>query len=253
MLGLAVAWLAGENLRGRAEQRMRRAADAERETRERAHRTRQAVVEERLRIARDLHDVVAHSMSVIAVQAGVANHVVDQRPELAREALGTIETAARQALVEMRRLLGVLRAESGEDADLGPAHSLSDLGQLVEEFARAGLRVDVSQDGVGELPAALDLTAFRIVQEALTNVLRHGGPVARVAIAQTDGAVRIKIQDDGHRPGSGIPANLGSGHGVTGMRERAALFGGSVTVGREPDGGYLVQATLPLESHALAR
>ena len=192
-------WL-GEPARARAEAaRTRRgpaAGPAE------GGRGRRAVSEERLRIARDLHDVVAHSMSVIAVQAGVANHLMDERPELVRQSLSTIEVTARQGLVVMRRLLGVLRSEENEAQGngSGPAEGLRDLDRLLEQFHSAGLQLDVTNpDQISDLPAALDISAYRIVQEGLTNVLRHGGSAAQLTIRRSEAALQIEIQDDGRR------------------------------------------------------
>jgi signal transduction histidine kinase len=241
MLVLTVAWLGGDNLRVR---RQRWAALQDRARRledEREERARQAVTEERLRIARELHDVVAHAMSVIAVQAGVANHVIDSRPELARQALGTVETNTRAALVEMRRLLGVLRQEGEPSASLTPSPGLADVPGLVSQFAEAGLRVEVSTVGEAVAPDAVELSAYRIVQEGLTNVLRHGGPTAEVVITREPGLVTIGIADDGRaqKPG-GKP-----GHGLIGMRERVAIFAGTLTAQPRSGGGFDLTATLP--------
>ena len=242
LLGLAVAWLAGENLRTR---QSRMAAWRERAVRleaDREERARQAVAEERLRIARELHDVVAHSMSVIAVQAGVAHHVIDSRPELARQALSTVETNTRAALVEMRRLLGVLRSPGEPSASLVPAPGLADVPVLMDQFFEAGLRVEMEVSGEpAGVPDGVDLSAYRIVQEGLTNVLRHGGPAARLDIFYDTGLVRVTIEDDG--PG-GEPA-AEPGHGLIGMRERVAVFGGTFTAGPRPGGGFDLRATLP--------
>jgi signal transduction histidine kinase len=220
---------------------------------DREARTRQAVGEERLRIARELHDVVAHSMSVIAVQAGVANHVIDSRPELARQALATVETNTRSALVEMRRLLGVLRQGDEPSASLAPPPGLSQVADLVEQFREAGLTVDLRWDGEPDaVPDGVDLSAYRIVQEGLTNVLRHGGPRAKVTIGHRTGAVEIDISDDGRRPDQEVAAadavadgGRGAGHGLIGMRERVAVFGGTLVAEDRPGGGFRLAATLP--------
>jgi signal transduction histidine kinase len=242
MLGLAVAWLAGENLRIRQTRWTALQERAARLETEREERARQAVAEERLRIARELHDVVAHSMSVIAVQAGVANHVIDSRPDLARQALSTVETNTRAALVEMRRLLGVLRSPGESSASLVPAPGLSDVPRLRDQFVEAGLQVEVSVSGapVG-VPEGVDLSAYRIVQEGLTNVLRHGGPAATVAIGYEPGLVRLAIGDSG----SDAEPSSEPGHGLIGMRERVAVFGGTFTAGPRPGGGFDLLATLP--------
>jgi len=245
VLALTVAWLAGENVRGR---RIRLSALEERARvleREREMRERQAVGQERLRIARELHDVVAHSMSVIAVQAGVAHHVIDSRPELAREALATVETNTRAALVEMRRLLGVLRQGDEPSASLTPAPTLTDVPALVRQLAQAGLAVELRVDARPEgVPEGVDLSAYRIVQEGLTNVLRHGGPTAQVSIGYPGSSVVIEICDQGPRV-RGRSGENGPGHGLIGMRERVAVFGGRLTAGPQPDGGFRVSATLP--------
>jgi signal transduction histidine kinase len=243
-LALTVAWLAGDNLRVRADRMAALRARADRLERERENRDRQAVADERLRIARELHDVVAHSMSVIAVQAGVANHVIDSRPELARTALATVETTARAALVEMRRLLGVLRRPDEPEGSLSPAPGLADVPGLIAQFAEAGLAVEVSMVGTAvQVPDGVDLSAYRIAQEGLTNVLRHGGPKAWLTIGHRPGWMRVAVADDG-RPGrSDTPAG---GHGLIGMRERVALFGGTLTAGPRADGGgFELVATLP--------
>jgi signal transduction histidine kinase len=253
ILTVTVAWLAGENLRGRRARRQQELVDAQRLASQRVDEGRRAVAEERLRIARDLHDVVAHSMSVIAVQAGVANHVVDERPELARQALGSIEVTARAGLVEMRRLLGVLRSEEAGDQRTvpGPAEGLRDLDRLLRQFRAAGLRLEGAEvDDVSDLPAALDISAYRIVQEALTNVLRHGGPAAELTIRRSGTALGIEVRDAGRSAGPVPPGSGGSGHGLTGIRERVALFGGTVATGPQPDGGFSVVVELPIEPAA---
>ncbi|HYN92920.1 MAG TPA: sensor histidine kinase [Pilimelia sp.] len=254
LLAVTVAWLSGDNLRN---YRTREAALRERTRRleqEREDRARQAVGAERLRIARELHDVVAHALSVIAVQAGVANHVIDSRPELARQALATVETNTRSALVEMRRLLGVLRQGDEPNASLAPAPGLAEIPALVRQLGEAGLAVELR---TGEAPPAgvpegVDLSAYRIVQEGLTNVLRHGGPAARVTIGYPAGAVAIEICDDGRAPDrpAGVgpesgPESRGPGHGLIGMRERVAVYGGTLLAEPRPGGGFRLAATLP--------
>ncbi|HLL69679.1 MAG TPA: sensor histidine kinase [Micromonosporaceae bacterium] len=251
LLAVAVAWLSGENIRSR---RLRLAVLEERARRleyDREERARQAVSEERLRIARELHDVVAHSMSVIAIQAGVANHVIDSRPELARQALATVETHTRSALVEMRRLLGVLRQGDETAASLTPAPGLALVPGLVRQMEEAGLQVDLRMDGGPDgIPDGVELSAYRIVQEGLTNVLRHGGPNAVVTIGYLPGAVQIEIVDDGAPPGAArsVPdrvAGGATGHGLIGMRERAAVFGGTLVAEPVQGGGFRVAAVLP--------
>jgi signal transduction histidine kinase len=243
VLTLLVAWLAGDNLRVRRERWTALQARARRLEAEREERARQAVAEERLRIARELHDVVAHAMSVIAVQAGVANHLIDSRPELARQALATVETNTRAALVEMRRLLGVLRRPDEPSGSLAPAPGLADVPALIAQFAEAGLVVEVDGDETPpDVPDGVDLSAYRIVQEGLTNVLRHGGPRATLRIGHSSGGLRVEIGDDGPV----TPRRGGEpGHGLIGMRERVAVFGGTLTAGPRPGGGFDLVATLP--------
>ena len=250
LLAVAVAWLWGENLRNR---RARWAAMEERARRleaEREERDRQAVTDERLRIARELHDVVAHSMSVIAVQSGVANHVIDSRPAQARQALATIEATSRSALVELRRLLGVLRQGDDPVASLEPNPGMAEIGRLADQIRSAGVEVELKVEGEpGELPPGVDLSAFRIAQEGLTNVLKHGGGVARVLVRYSPGAVAVEIADDGRAGTDGAPAE-GTGHGLIGMRERVAVFGGQLTAGPVPGGGYRMAARLPYAAAA---
>jgi signal transduction histidine kinase len=249
LLALSVVWLGGEYVKAR---RTRRQASVERARRlelEREERARSAVAEERLRIARDLHDVVAHSMSVIAVQAGVAHHVIDERPELARQALATIETTTRQALVEMRRLLGVLRQGDESSASLTPVPGLSDVPALLGQFGEAGLAVRLRLDGEPDgVPPGVDLSAYRIVQEGLTNALRHGGPQVDLTIAYPAGGVVVEIcnDDPGGTPRKWHTGELEpKGHGLTGMRERVAVFGGEFEAAPKPGGGFRLRATLP--------
>ena len=251
LLAVAVAWLWGENLRNR---RARWAAMEERARRleaEREERDRQAVTDERLRIARELHDVVAHSMSVIAVQSGVANHVIDSRPAQARQALATIEATSRSALVELRRLLGVLRQGDDPVASLEPNPGMAELGRLADQIRSAGVEVELKVEGEpGDLPPGVDLSAFRIAQEGLTNVLKHGGGVARVLVRYSPGAVAVEIADDGRAGAADVAPAEGTGHGLIGMRERVAVFGGELTAGPVPGGGYRMAARLPYAAAA---
>jgi signal transduction histidine kinase len=252
LLATAVAWLAGDNLRQR---RLRWAAMEERARlleREREDRDRAAVVAERLRIARELHDVVAHSMSVIAVQAGVGRHVIESDAAAARDALAVIESTSRGALTEMRRMLGVLR--QGDEAAMHPMPGLADIPALVAETRRTGLGVAVESTGaLADVPAGVDLAAYRVVQEALTNVLKHGGPVAHVTVACSEGRVELEVADEGRaeRPsrqdsrGREIDVAPGAGQGLIGMRERVELYGGTFEAGSRPGGGFRVHATLP--------
>jgi signal transduction histidine kinase len=252
MLATAVAWLAGDNLRQR---RLRSAAMEDRARlleREREDRDRAAVAAERLRIARELHDVVAHSMSVIAVQAGVGRHVIETDAQAARDALGVIESTSRDTLTEMRRMLGVLR-DGSEAAATQPMPGLADIPALVAETRRAGLGVMVDSTGsVADLPAGLDLAAYRVVQESLTNVLKHGGPVAHLRVACSRHQVDIEVADDGRPEQRGTTAVVrpigvepGTGQGLVGMRERVELYGGTFEAAPRPGGGFRVHATLP--------
>jgi signal transduction histidine kinase len=214
--------------------------------RERAERARSAerrADEERLRIARELHDVLAHSISVINVQAGVGLALLDSDPEQARTALTTIKAASKEALGEVRQVLDTLRAPG--EAPRAPAPGLDRLPELVEQAAGAGLTVEIEGE-VPTLPPGTDLAAFRIVQEALTNVVRHSGSRhARVRLESAEGAMRLRIDDDG--PATGADAG-GSGNGLAGMRERAAALGGTIEAGPRDDGGFRVLAVLPLRA-----
>ncbi len=199
-----------------------------------------AVAEERLRIARELHDIVAHSMSLIAVKAGIGNHVAEQRPEEAREALRVIEATSRTSLTEMRHLLGVLRSEVDGPA-LAPAPGLAGIAALVARARSAGVTVSSAVDDTAELPDGVGLSVYRITQEALTNVVRHAGPArCSVTVAVTDETVRVEVANDGPRvePAAG-------GHGLIGMRERVAVYGGTFDAGPRAGGGWRVSAVLP--------
>jgi signal transduction histidine kinase len=230
-------WYVGRRLRIRGE----RAAQLEREQ---AAEARRAVAEERTRIARELHDVVAHRVSLMTVQAGAAKTVAADDPESASQAMHAVETAGRQALDELRHLLGVLRPEADAEA-LGPLPGLADVPRLVDQSRAAGLDVSLTiDDGQIDLPARVDLSAYRIVQEALTNALKHAGPGARAEVRlHTDSrGVDIEVLDNGR----GVTILTGSGHGIVGMRERALLLGGRLDVGPRAGGGFHVVAHLPL-------
>jgi signal transduction histidine kinase len=208
-------------------------------------KARRGVVEERMRIARELHDVVAHSMSVITVQAGFGHLVIDEHPGRARAALGAIETTGREALTEMRRLLGVLR-DSGPDGAgaLAPAPGITDLDHLVAQTAKAGVHVQLEITGrPRQLPVGIELSAYRIVQEALTNVVKHADTAAgRVTLAFGEHELSIEVTDDGR----GRAAADGHGHGLIGMRERVHLYGGSLQAAPLPGRGFRVAARLPV-------
>lgn len=220
-----------------------------RERAERAQAARRRADEERLRIARELHDVLAHSISVINVQAGVGLALLDSDPEQARTALTTIKDTSKEALGEVRQVLDTLRAPG--DAPRAPAPGLDRLPELVRQAASAGLTVDV-EGRPPRLPPGTDLAAFRIVQEALTNVVRHSGSRhARVRLEHGGGTtLRLRIDDDG--PATGAAAG-GSGNGLAGMRERAAALGGTIEAGPRADGGFRVLAELPLRASAEMR
>jgi signal transduction histidine kinase len=202
---------------------------------------RATVQEERLRIARELHDVVAHSMSVIAVQAGVGSFLIRDRPEEAEKALAVIETTSRASLTEMRRLLDMLREE--RPGDLLPAPGLADLPELADQTRRAGLEVELAVDGEPRgLPAGADLAAFRVIQEALTNVLKHSGASrCRVSVGYQADGVTITVADEGTGPYDGE-----AGHGLAGMRERVTMYGGTLQAGPRAGTGFGVEAWLPL-------
>jgi signal transduction histidine kinase len=237
-----LAWATGRWVRLRGV----RAAASERE---RAAEARRAAAEERARIARELHDVVAHKVSLMTVQAGAAKTVLNREPDRARTAMQEVEDVGRQALGELRHLLDVLRLDTDVDM-LGPQPGLSDLPRLVERMGEAGLDVSLSMDGAPvRLPAQVDLSAFRIVQEALTNVLRHAGPgtpaevrISAVTDRGRNDCVSIEVLDRGPR----ITTVPGAGHGIAGMRERAALLAGRLDAAPNADGGFRVVARLPI-------
>jgi signal transduction histidine kinase len=232
-----IAWLIGHSIRqaqARAELLRVQAAA-------------QAAMAERLRIARELHDIVAHSIGVIAIQAGSGRSVFDACPGEARDALAAIEASSRETLSGLRRMVTGLRRAEAEQAPPGPAPGLADIEQLAATTLDAGVRVDVEWRGSREpLPADIDLSAFRIIQEAVTNVARHAGADrCRVRIEQRDGQLSIEVTDSGR---GGTAA--GTGYGITGMRERAALLGGDLSAGPRPGGGFRVAARLPVPAPA---
>ncbi|KAA2265833.1 sensor histidine kinase [Solihabitans fulvus] len=209
-----------------------------------------AVLGERLRIARELHDVVTHSIGLIAVKAGVANHVARSRPEEAHDALRVIEDTSRGALTELRHLLGVLRPDEPADADppegeFDPVPGLAGLPALAERAAMAGVRVDLDVRGTTELPEGVGVSVYRIVQEALTNVVKHAAPARAAVTVEADGReVRVVVADDG----PGLRAGQGrSGHGLVGMWERTMAYGGEFGAGTRREGGFAVSARLPYQ------
>jgi signal transduction histidine kinase len=237
---LLVVFAGAEGLRARRE----RAAQAKEA---RAREARRKADEERLRIARELHDVLAHNISLINVQSGVALHLIDEQPEQARSALTAINQASADALREVRSVLGVLRGNR-EQPPLAPTVGLDQLHELVARAATAGVEGELRVSGVRRsLPASVDLAAFRIVQESLTNVVRHAGAgAATVELAYEDGELRVQIDDDGR--GTGSLSEDGAGSGIAGMRERAAALGGAFQAGPLPAGGFRVLARLPIGS-----
>ncbi|MBL1066715.1 sensor histidine kinase [Streptomyces sp. 7-21] len=266
------AWIALAAALGEALRNGRAVMAAIRERAERAEQTREEearrrVTEERMRIARELHDVVAHHISLVNVQAGVASHVMDSRPDQAKEALAHIRQASRRALSELQTTVGLLRQRDEPVAPTAPAGGLAVLGELVEGFTRTGMSVTVDVRTGGPLPSAVDLAAYRIVQEALTNVHKHAGPRAtalvRVVRAGEAGErLDITVLDNGRAPGTGGPGSepdsdpasdpdtsghAEGGHGLVGMRERAAALGGTCEAGRTDGGGFRVRAVLPLD------
>lgn len=242
---LLAVWGAGRSLR------LRRAYLEELKDRaarlERAHAadTRAARAEERSRIARELHDVVAHHVSVMTVQAAAARRVLAADPDLAREALSAIENTGRMAMTEMRNIVGVLRTDAR--AELGPQPGVRDLPGLVEQMREAGLPTRLLVEGEPRpLPAGVDLAAYRLVQEGLTNSLRHAGAGAQavVTVRHSPSELDVRVEDDGK---SAASANGRSGHGLVGIRERVALYGGILHIGPRPGGGFEVRANFPLK------
>jgi signal transduction histidine kinase len=257
-LVLGAVWLVGQFVHDRrvyAAQLEERTAQLEERTAQleqaREELARWAMAEERLRIARELHDVIAHSLSVIAVQSGVGAHVAATQPEEARKALAAVEAASRTALNELRRLLGVLREDGEPPGGLAPAPGLAAVDTLLTQMGEAGLAVKLRVEGVRpQVPPGVDLSAYRIVQEALTNVLKHAGPArAQVVICYGDQEVAIEVTDDGRGPATATTARrAGTGHGLVGFRERTALFGGELEVGPRPGGGFRVAVRLPFKT-----
>jgi signal transduction histidine kinase len=243
--GLAV-WLAGSAMHQRHLQADALRVRAEQLERERDLNMRLARGDERQRIARELHDVVAHSVSVMVVQAGAARTLLGRNPERATEALLAVEASGRQALGELRHLLGLLTAQEAEPA-LAPQPGLEQLGELVERVKQAGLAVDLHVVGSPrKLPPGLDLAAYRIVQEALTNALKYAsGASTHVDVEFDENELRLEVVDSG---GSTADSANGTGHGLLGMHERVAMYGGHLEAGPRPEGGFAVHARLPLET-----
>jgi signal transduction histidine kinase len=231
--------------RERAEELQQKVANAERERRESARR---AVEEERARIARELHDVVAHQMTVMTIQAEGARRIAKDTDPRIQEALDTIKATGHSALAEMRRVVGLLRETEGNSPDLAPLPRLTDLSSLVEKVRSAGVPVELSVEGeVRPLADGVELSAYRIVQESLTNTVQHGGPgvSAEVAVSYGDDALDVIVIDDGR--GAAAVSSNGGGNGLVGMRERVAVLGGSFEASAKPGGGYRVHASIPYQ------
>ncbi|WP_329013446.1 sensor histidine kinase [Streptomyces sp. NBC_01601] len=250
----ALAWVLGDSMRTRRAYFAQLEERAARLEREREAQAKVAVAGERARIARELHDVVAHNVSVMVVQADGAAYVLDAAPDQARQALETISSTGRQALAEMRRLLGVLRTgEHQESGEYVPQPDVEQIDDLIEQCRDAGLPVDFKVEGTPRpLPSGVELTAYRIVQEALTNTRKHGGPEAgaSVRLVYFDDGLGLLVEDDG----KGAPHELyeeggadGQGHGLIGMRERVGMVGGTLDAGPRPGGGFRISALLPLK------
>ncbi|HEX8004978.1 MAG TPA: histidine kinase [Trebonia sp.] len=243
-----LAWLLGDSMQWRRSFYRGLEERAARLERERDAQVQIAAAAERARIARELHDVVAHNVSVMVVQADGAGYALDSSPELARMALEAISSTGRQALAEMRSLLGVLRSAGDDPAELTPQPGVEQLAGLLEQARAAGLPVSFAVEGVPHplLPGAA-LTAYRIVQESLTNARKHGGPTvtATVTLRFCEDQLMIKVSDDGRKSAAAALAD-GRGHGLIGMHERVEAYGGTVSAGPRPGGGWRVTATLPL-------
>ena len=240
-----IAWVIGDSMRYRRGYYASLEDRAARLERERDAQAQIAAAAERARIARELHDVVAHNVSVMVVQADGASYALDSEPEKARQALTAIASTGRQALAEMRRMLGVLRSGDGATG-LAPLPGIGQLGELLEQTRATGLTVVFTVEGVpGPLPGGVALAAYRIVQESLTNTRKHGGPNAstQVTLRYCEDVLVLGITDDGHGTAA---VGDGGGHGMIGMRERVALYGGTLQAGPRADGGYQVTAKLPL-------
>ena len=242
---MSIAWAIGMLVRGpvaRARSAEERAAQLEQEQDDAA---RQAVIDERQRIARELHDIIAHSVSVMTVQAGAVRRRLTPDQDRERDSLVAVERTGREALAEMRRLVGLLREEDAV-ASYRPQPGMQALEALIANVRDAGLPVELEVEGTSrELSPGVDLAAYRVVQEALTNVLKHAGPArARVRLCWGAGELRIDVENDGRDIGHGI------GFGQAGMRERLRLYGGRLESGARPEGGYLVRAYVPIGSDA---
>jgi signal transduction histidine kinase len=243
---LTLAWFFGIALGTRTEQTRELQLRVEAVERDRARAAERATAEERSRIARELHDVVAHSVSVMVVQASGVRRLLKDDQEREREALVSVEQIGRQALTEMRRMLGVMRTGEDQPAALAPQPGLQHLDRLIAQVEEAGLPVTLHIEGERpDLSPGVDLSAYRIVQEGLTNALKHAkGAHADVVIRYVDGLVQLEIADDGIGSPNGTPG----GHGLVGMRERVAVYGGTLEAGPRDGGGFVLRAELPVEA-----
>jgi len=245
-----LSWLLGDSMRWRRGFYKALEERADRLEAERDAQAQIATATERARIARELHDVVAHNVSVMVVQADGAAYALDSSPERTREALAAISRTGRQALAEMRHLLGVLRTASEEQAALAPQPGLGQIADLLAHSRAAGLPVSFTVEGVArELPPGVALAAYRVVQESLTNTRKHAGPdaAASVGLRFCEDGVRVVVTDDGN---GGAASSDGAGHGLVGMRERVEMYGGKVIAAPRERGGYQVTATIPFKGHA---
>ncbi|MGW7364696.1 sensor histidine kinase [Streptomyces sp. NPDC054841] len=249
-----LAWVLGDSMRTRRAYFAQLEERASRLEKEREAQSKVAVAAERARIARELHDVVAHNVSVMVVQADGAAYVLDAAPDQARQALETISSTGRQALAEMRRLLGVLRTgDAPESGEYVPQPDVEQIEDLVEQVRSAGLTVDFKIEGTPRpLPSGVELTAYRIVQEALTNTRKHGGPDAgaSVRLVYFDDGLGLLVEDDGRGAAHEMYEDGGAdgkGHGLIGMRERVGMVGGTLDAGPRPGGGFRISALLPLK------
>ncbi|MCX4963907.1 sensor histidine kinase [Streptomyces sp. NBC_00654] len=249
-----LAWVLGDSMRTRRAYFSQLEERAARLEREREAQSKVAVAAERARIARELHDVVAHNVSVMVVQADGAAYVMDAAPDQARQALETISSTGRQALAEMRRLLGVLRTgDTRESGEYVPQPDVEQIEDLIEQVRQTGLAVDFKIEGTPRpLPSGVELTAYRIVQEALTNTRKHGGPDAgaSVRLVYFDDGLGLLVEDDGRGAAHELYEDGGAdgaGHGMIGMRERVGMVGGTLDAGPRPGGGFRISALLPLK------
>ena len=246
---VAACFLAGRVLRARARSHSHDRARAQQLEAEREEAIQAALAEERVRIARELHDIVAHCVSVMVVQAGAAEDLLDRDPPKARASLRSVQETGRQAVGELGRMLGLLRGERAQLA-LKPQPGTGDLAELVDHMADIGLPVELAVEGAARpLPPRVELTVYRVVQEALTNALKHAAPTtAHVGLRYDDQSVRVSVRDAGRSGGSGAADANRVGHGLIGMRERVGLYGGSFEAAGTPEGGFAVTARLPLEA-----